>query len=87
MITLLVYLVPLHGRFAGWVNTFVLTSASVCCFASVLMAWYGVNFVLNTGLHSYGFTEGGGQGVVLTAALSVVAVVAATARRRRLASV
>jgi hypothetical protein len=25
----------------------------------VLMAWYGVNFVLGTGLHSYGFGSGG----------------------------
>ncbi len=86
LITLLVYLIPLHGRFAGWVNTFTLTSAAVICFASVLMAWYGVNFVLATGLHSYGFSEGGGQGVVLTASLSVVAIVAATAWRRNLAS-
>jgi ABC-type transport system involved in cytochrome c biogenesis permease subunit len=86
LITLLVYLVPLHGRFAGWVNTFTLTAASVVCFASVLMAWYGVNFVLNTGLHTYGFAEGGGQGVVLTSSLAVVMVVAATAWRRKLAS-
>ena len=64
LITLLVYLIPLHGRFAGWVNTFWLVMASVACFLSVLMAWYGVNFVLGVGLHSYGFTEGGSQGTV-----------------------
>ena len=64
LITLLVYLIPLHGRFAGWVNTFWLVMASVVCFLSVLMAWYGVNFVLGVGLHSYGFTEGGSQGTV-----------------------
>ncbi len=75
LITLLVYLVPLHGRFAGWVNTFGLVASSVFCFASVLMAWYGVNFVLGTGLHTYGFVEGGGQGIVLTCALAVMAVV------------
>ena len=32
LITLLVYLIPLHGRFAGWVNTFWLVMASVACF-------------------------------------------------------
>ena len=64
LITLLVYLVPLHGRFAGWVNTFGLAVASVVCFLSVVMAWYGVNFVLGVGLHSYGFTEGGSQGLM-----------------------
>ena len=64
LITLLVYLIPLHGRFAGWVNTFWLVVASVVCFLSVIMAWYGVNFVLGVGLHSYGFVEGGSQGVM-----------------------
>jgi ABC-type transport system involved in cytochrome c biogenesis permease subunit len=85
LVTLLVYLVPLHGRFAGWINTFGLVVASVVCFGSVLMAWYGVNFVLPIGLHSYGFTEGGGQGVVISTTLAVWAVVGAAAWRRRLA--
>jgi ABC-type transport system involved in cytochrome c biogenesis permease subunit len=74
LITLLVYLVPLHGRFAGWVNTFGLAVASVVCFLSVVMAWYGVNFVLGVGLHSYGFTEGGSQGfmsMIIAAMLSI----------------
>jgi len=62
LITLLVYLIPLHGRFAGWVSSFGLVVASQVCFLSVVMAWYGVNFMLGVGLHSYGFTEGGGQG-------------------------
>ena len=39
---------------------------SVLCFTLILMAWYGVNFVLGTGLHSYGF-GGGGQRYVLAA--------------------
>ena len=86
LITLLVYLVPLHGRFAGWVNTFGLVMASVVCFLSVIMAWYGVNFVLGVGLHSYGFVEGGGQGVVGAVVLAVLSVAGAAAWRRGLAS-
>lgn len=86
LITLLVYLIPLHGRFAGWVNTFGLVVASVVCFLSVLMAWYGVNFVLGVGLHSYGFVEGGGQGIVMAVSLAVLAVVAGAGWRRYLAS-
>jgi uncharacterized membrane protein YccC len=31
----------------------------VVWFLAVLMAWYGVNFVLGKGLHSYGFGVGG----------------------------
>jgi cytochrome c-type biogenesis protein CcsB len=59
LITLLSYLVILHGRLAGWWGGFGLAIGSVLCFQSVVMAWYGVNFVLGTGLHSYGFGTGG----------------------------
>ena len=84
LIVLLVYLVPLHGRFAGWVNTFTLVGSSVVCFMSVMMAWYGVNFVLGVGLHSYGFVEGGSQGVVMTAIVAVCALVGGAWWRRYL---
>ncbi|MFM7128640.1 MAG: cytochrome c biogenesis protein CcsA, partial [bacterium] len=82
LIVLLVYLVPLHGRFAGWFNTFALVASSVCCFISVMMAWYGVNFILGVGLHSYGFVEGGSQGVVMTACAAVCGVVGGAFIRR-----
>ncbi|MDR0534635.1 MAG: cytochrome c biogenesis protein CcsA [Verrucomicrobiales bacterium] len=59
LITFLCYLVILHGRIAGWWGGVGLAAGSVICFLSVLMAWYGVNFVLGTGLHSYGFGTGG----------------------------
>jgi hypothetical protein len=39
------------------------------------MSWYGVNFVLRTGLHSYGFTEGGDAGLVTACALATLAFV------------
>src|SRR5208283_2804803 len=84
LITLLVYLVPLHGRFAGWVNTFGLAVASVVCFLSVVMAWYGVNFVLGVGLHSYGFTEGGSQGLMSMIIAGVLAIPFAAYWRRHL---
>ncbi len=84
LITLLVYLIPLHGRFAGWVNTFGLVCASVACFLSVVMAWYGVNFVLGVGLHSYGFVEGGSQGAMLVIIFGVLAFPLGAAWRRQL---
>jgi ABC-type transport system involved in cytochrome c biogenesis permease subunit len=82
LITLLVYLVPLHGRFAGWVSTFGLVVASVVCFLSVVMAWYGVNFVLGVGLHSYGFVEGGSQGIMSVIIMGVLGLPAAAGWRR-----
>jgi ABC-type transport system involved in cytochrome c biogenesis permease subunit len=59
LIALLCYVIPLHARYVGWVKDFGLAVCAVVCFASVVMAWYGVNFVLGAGLHSYGF--GGGN--------------------------
>ncbi|MEM9484927.1 MAG: cytochrome c biogenesis protein CcsA [Cyanobacteria bacterium P01_F01_bin.116] len=61
LIALLCYLVPLHGRLVGWIGNFGISVASVVAFNAVLMAWYGVNFVLGTGLHSYGFGTGGSE--------------------------
>lgn len=84
LIVLLVYLIPLHGRFAGWFNTFALVASSVVCFLSVMMAWYGVNFILGVGLHSYGFVEGGSQGVVMTACAAVCGIVGGAYWRRSL---
>ena len=40
------------------------------------MTWYGVNFVLSTGLHSYGFGSGGGLYVLGYMALEVLFIVA-----------
>mgnify|MGYP000341588397 CR=1 FL=1 len=61
LIALLCYLAPVHGRLAGWLGNFGMSVASVLSFNAVLMAWYGVNFVLGTGLHSYGFSTGGSE--------------------------
>ncbi len=82
LVTLVIYLIPLHGRFAGWINSFGLTAASVLCFNSVLLAWYGVNFLLGVGLHSYGFAEGANQGAVLLTALCVSSVTGGAIWRR-----
>jgi len=68
LITLLGYLAFLHARYLGWVKDRGLAVWSVLCFALVVMAWYGVNFVLQSGLHAYAF-GGGGQLYVLTALL------------------
>ncbi|MFI4876075.1 MAG: cytochrome c biogenesis protein [Blastopirellula sp. JB062] len=71
LISLLVYLAILHGRFAGWFNNFGLIVGTILGFTMIVFSWYGVNFLLPmfsggqaVGLHSYGFGEGG-QGYVL----------------------
>lgn len=66
LVSLLVYLAILHGRFAGWFNNFGLIFGTVIGATAILMSWYGVNFVLpklapdgQAGLHSYGSGSGG----------------------------
>lgn len=84
LIALLCYLVPLHGRLLGWLGHFGLAVASVVCFNAVLMAWYGVNFVLGTGLHSYGFGTGGSELLVAgLVGLDLLFVLGATVRYQK----
>jgi ABC-type transport system involved in cytochrome c biogenesis permease subunit len=59
LVSLLAYLVVLHGRFAGWIGNFGLAAGAVVGAAVIGMSWYGVNFLLGAGLHSYGFGQGG----------------------------
>jgi ABC-type transport system involved in cytochrome c biogenesis permease subunit len=60
LIALLGYLTVLHARYTGWFGAFGFAAWSVVSFSLVVMAWYGVNFVLGVGLHSYGVSSGGG---------------------------
>jgi cytochrome c-type biogenesis protein CcsB len=81
LIALLCYLAPLHGRLVGWLGNFGMAVTSVVSFNAVLMAWYGVNFVLGTGLHSYGFSTGGSELLVAgIVGLDLILVLLAAAR-------
>jgi len=94
LISLLVYLVVLHGRFAGWVGTFGTNVGSVLCFNAILFSWYGVNFVLpmvhgwlngtgrptEVGLHSYATGAGGLEYVAGGVLLNLLLVAVAWGR-------
>ncbi|MBM3856999.1 MAG: ABC transporter permease [Verrucomicrobia bacterium] len=83
LITLLIYLFLLHGRIAGRWGGFGLTIGSILAFLSVLMACYGVNFVLGTGLHSYGFSTGGFSYVLGFVGLEVTLVATAIFKHKK----
>ena len=53
------YIAILHARKAGYIREFGFLVSVIVAFSLVLMAWYGVNFVLGAGLHSYRFGGGG----------------------------
>lgn len=59
LIALLGYIALLHARLSGIVRELGMLAGSVVAFSLVMMAWYGVNYVLGAGLHSYGFGAGG----------------------------
>ena len=59
LIVLLFYMVIVHGRYSNWIDTHRFIVLSAAGFMSVMMAWFGVNYILASGLHSYGFSEGG----------------------------
>ena len=82
LIALLGYLAILHGRMVGWFKDFGTAVGSLLGFLLVLMAWYGVNFVLGTGLHSYGFGSGGYAYVGGFVAFEVLVIVGALMRYR-----
>jgi len=59
LIVLLVYMAILHGKYTTWIPAKRFTPLVAGAFMSVMMAWFGVNYILASGLHSYGFSEGG----------------------------
>lgn len=75
LIALLGYLAVLHGRLVGWVKGFGMVVSAIVTFSLVIMAWYGVNFVLGAGLHSYGFGAGGVEYVASFVVLHLLAVI------------
>jgi cytochrome c-type biogenesis protein CcsB len=72
LIALMGYVTILHGRLAGWLRDVGFTIGVVGAFLGVLMAWYGVNFILGVGLHSYGFSKGGLPYVIAFVVLEMV---------------
>ncbi len=71
LITFLAYLVIVHLKFSKKISDHWLAISSILGFFFVLMTWYGVNFVLGRGLHSYGFGAGGMNWILLYLALEI----------------
>lgn len=59
LIVLLIYMAILHGKYTTWIPAERFVPMVAGAFMSVMMAWFGVNYILASGLHSYGFSEGG----------------------------
>lgn len=82
LIAFLGYLAVLHGKVGGLIKDFGLMAYAIVTFSLVIMAWYGVNYVLGAGLHSYGFGAGGIEYVSVFVAAHLCYVIFVTFYRR-----
>lgn len=83
LIALLLYLVVLHARYTKWIGSFGLNAASVLAFQGIIMAGYGVNYILGTGKHSYGFGIGGEMAVLCFVLIELTLVILAVIRYKQ----
>jgi len=59
LISILTYFAVLHARHVRWLQDFGMAAAAVLGFVVIVWTFYGVNYVMAAGLHSYGFGSGG----------------------------
>ncbi|MEQ1723120.1 MAG: cytochrome c biogenesis protein CcsA [Pseudobdellovibrio sp.] len=78
------FLAILHARIVGWMTPFYLLAWSPLAYLLVIMAWYGVNFILAAGLHSYGFSSGGATMVAVFVTIQVVLLLAGLVKMKQL---
>ncbi|HET7295055.1 MAG TPA: cytochrome c biogenesis protein CcsA [Vicinamibacteria bacterium] len=77
LVAFLAYIAILHARAERLIGAFGMAAWSILAFQTVLMTYLGVNFVLASGLHSYGFGESGVVTWMAIVALAELVFVAA----------
>ncbi|HEX8908754.1 MAG TPA: cytochrome c biogenesis protein CcsA [Anaeromyxobacteraceae bacterium] len=55
LVAFLAYMAILHGRVDRILGRFGVAAVSIVAFQTILMTYLGVNYVLGTGMHAYGF--------------------------------
>lgn len=58
LVSLFVYLLILHGRYVRLLGEFTLAVGSVLGAFAIIMAWYGVNYIMGSTQHGYGTGTG-----------------------------
>ena len=82
LISIVIYFVVLHARYVKWIKDFGLAASAVLAFAAIVWTFYGVNYVMATGLHSYGFGAGGETWVGLWAIAETVFLIVCKLRAK-----
>lgn len=89
LVAFLAYMAILHARLDGLVGAFGMAVLSVLGYQTILMTYLGVNFVLGTGLHSYGMGDHpivGWMGLVALLELGFLGWASWSYRQRKLAA-
>jgi ABC-type transport system involved in cytochrome c biogenesis permease subunit len=81
LLALLAYLLLLHVRRLGWSRDFGMALAAVFGFTVIIWTWYGVNFIMKSGMHAYGSGAGGQWAVITVVAAQWLFLLAAAVRR------
>ena len=71
-----------HARMGKLIGPFGLAAGSALLIIVVMMAWFGIN-LLGVGLHSYGFIDGVGLGLLFYSAAEIAFVAAIGSWYRR----
>lgn len=80
LISLLVYMLILHARNVGWSSPFVMATGASLGGLFILWTWYGVNFLMQGGKHSYGQGAGGQWAIFIFFAFCGIFIAAAAIR-------
>lgn len=64
-ISICYYLVIIHASYFNKLSPIGITYAAIGGLVTISFTWYGVNYILGAGLHSYGFGEGSLPGYLL----------------------
>ncbi len=86
LISIVVYFIILHARYLHWLEDFGTAVCGVLAFSSIVWTFYGVNYLMAAGLHSYGFGNGGGTWVGAWALAEILFVGVCWLRLRSLQS-
>lgn len=86
LISIVIYFIVLHARYVRWLEDFGLAAAAVIGFAAIVWTFYGVNYLMAAGLHSYGFGSGGGTWVAAWALAELAFIVVCKLKHRSLKS-
>jgi ABC-type transport system involved in cytochrome c biogenesis permease subunit len=85
-ISICIYLIWIHAYTFNYIHRLGLAIGSVVGLVAISFTWYGVNYILGTGLHSYGFGFGGEVYYYLYLAFEILFILFVKLRIRAISS-